>query len=79
VTPVQLRRRFLLSTTAGTKGDASEGELPMSNYIVRTTADAIGHGTLRSGILYANAHPGTTISFASDLAHHTITLNSAAA
>jgi hypothetical protein len=45
-------------------------------YIVGTTVDAIGFGTLRSAILYADAHPGTTIEFAHSLAHQTITLAS---
>jgi hypothetical protein len=34
---------------------------------------ASGLGSLRSRILHANAHPGTTIKFAHSLAHQTIT------
>ena len=45
------------------------------SYVVTTTADTAGVGTLRSAILYANAHPGTTIKFAADLAFLTITLS----
>jgi hypothetical protein len=32
------------------------------SYVVTTTADAIGLGTLRSAILFADAHPGTIIT-----------------
>src|SRR6516165_12018667 len=46
------------------------------SYIVKSATDTKGHGTLRSAILYADAHPGTIITFASKLAHHTITLAS---
>ena len=44
------------------------------SYVVRSAADTTAPHTLRSAILYANAHPGTTITFAATLAHHTITL-----
>jgi hypothetical protein len=46
------------------------------SYVVTTTADAIRLGTLRSAILFADAHPGTIITFAKNLAHHKITLSS---
>jgi hypothetical protein len=45
------------------------------SYVVTTTLDGLGVGTLRVAILYANAHPGTKITFAPKLAHHTITLS----
>ena len=45
------------------------------HYAVTSAADTTAHGTLRSAILFANAHPGTTIAFAAKLAHHTITLS----
>jgi hypothetical protein len=48
--------------------------MSLHSYIVTSAADTTGHGTLRSAILYANGHPGTTITFAANLAHHTITL-----
>jgi hypothetical protein len=52
------------------------GETSMAHhsYIVRSAADTTAPHTLRSAILYANAHPGTTITFAATLDHHTITL-----
>jgi hypothetical protein len=50
--------------------------MSLHSYVVTTVVDGIGQGSLRSAILYANAHPGTTIKFASNLAHHTITLSS---
>ena len=34
------------------------------HYVVTSAADTTAHGTLRSAILYANAHPGTIITFA---------------
>jgi hypothetical protein len=47
----------------------------MPHYVVRSVADTTAHGTLRSAILFANAHPGTTITFAAKLAYHTIRLS----
>jgi hypothetical protein len=47
-----------------------------NNYVVTSAADDTSQGTLRSAILFANTHPGTTISFVSDLAFSTITLSS---
>jgi mRNA interferase RelE/StbE len=44
--------------------------------MVTSSADTTKHGTLRSAILYANAHAGTTITFASNLAPHIIRLSS---
>jgi hypothetical protein len=49
--------------------------MSLHSYVVTSAADTSGHGTLRSAILYANAHPGTTITFAAKLAHHTIALS----
>src|SRR5689334_16372145 len=46
------------------------------SYFVTSTLDTTSQGTLHSAILYANAHPGTTIKFASFLAHQFITLSS---
>ena len=46
------------------------------SYVVTSAGDTTAHGTLRSAIHFANAHPGTTITFAAKLAHHTITLSS---
>src|SRR6516162_7354194 len=48
--------------------------MSLHSYVVTSAADTTGHGTLRSAIRYANAHPGTTITFAATLSHHTITL-----
>jgi hypothetical protein len=48
--------------------------MPHHSYVVTAAADTTTRGTLRSAILFANAHPGTTITFAAKLAHHTITL-----
>jgi hypothetical protein len=45
------------------------------SYVVTSTRDTAAHGTLRSAITFANAHPGTTITFAPDLAYLTITLS----
>jgi hypothetical protein len=45
------------------------------SYVVTSAADTSSHGTLRSAILYADAHPGTKITFAATLAHHTIKLS----
>jgi hypothetical protein len=50
--------------------------MSLHSYVVTSAADTTGHGTLRSAILFANAHAGTTITFAARLAHHTITLSS---
>ena len=49
--------------------------MPHHSYVVTSAADTIAHGTLRSAIIFANAHPGTTITFAHKLAHHAITLS----
>ena len=49
--------------------------MPHRPYVVKSTADTTTRGTLRSAILFANDHPGTTITFAARLAHHTITLS----
>ena len=49
--------------------------MPHHHYVVTSAADTKSHGSLRSAILYANAHPGTKITFAATLAHHTITLS----
>ena len=49
--------------------------MSLHSYVVTSAADTTGHGTLRSAILFANAHAGTTITFAQKLAHHTITLS----
>ena len=46
------------------------------SYLVTSTTDNNHRGSLRSAIHYANAHSGTKITFASKLAHHTITLAS---
>ena len=45
------------------------------SYLVKSAADTTAQGTLRSAILFANANPGTTITFAPKLAHRTITLS----
>jgi hypothetical protein len=43
---------------------------------VTSTADTTDAGTLRSAIIYANAHPGTVITFSNSIANSTITLTS---
>src|SRR6516225_4815833 len=45
-------------------------------YIVTSNADDGSTGTLRAAIMYANANPGTTISFDSMLTGATVTLTS---
>src|SRR3974390_1444597 len=50
--------------------------MPHHSYLVKSAIDTTGHGTLRSAIHFADAHPGTIITFAKNLAHHTITLSS---
>jgi hypothetical protein len=50
--------------------------MPHPSYVVTSVADTTKHWTLRSAINFANAHPGTTITFAGKLADHTITLRS---
>jgi hypothetical protein len=47
-----------------------------NSYVVASTGDDISQGTLRSAILFANTHPGTTINFSSDLGLSTIVLSS---
>jgi hypothetical protein len=49
--------------------------MPHRSYVVTSLADTTAHGTLRSAIIFANAHPGTTVTFAHKIAHHTITLS----
>jgi len=44
-------------------------------YVVKSAGDTLDQGTLRSAIIYANTHPGTTITFAAQLAHQIITLS----
>ena len=46
------------------------------SYVVTSAADTTKHGTLRSAINFANHHPGTIITFAGNLAQHTIRLRS---
>jgi hypothetical protein len=46
-----------------------------SSFVVTSSADS-GPESLRAAILFANAHPGTTITFADNLGNHTITLAS---
>ena len=50
--------------------------MPHHSYLVKSATDTTGHGTLRSAIHFADAHPGTIITFAKNLAHHKITLSS---
>src|SRR6516225_207405 len=50
--------------------------MPPDTYIVTSIADDGSTGTLRAAIMYANANPGTTISFDSMLTGATITLTS---
>src|SRR6516225_8623257 len=49
--------------------------MPQKSFVVTSAADS-GRETLRAAIIFANALPGTTITFAPTLANHTITLKS---
>ena len=57
-------------STAVTVGPATP------TYVVTSTADTTDAGTLRSAIVYANAHAGTVITFSNAIANSTITLTS---
>jgi hypothetical protein len=46
----------------------------MPTYVVTSNADDGSNGTLRAAIVYANANPGTTITFSDGIAGQTITL-----
>jgi autotransporter-associated beta strand protein len=48
----------------------------LSAYVVTSTADTTAAGTLRSAIAFANANPGTDITFSNAIANQTITLTS---
>ena len=48
----------------------------MANYLVTSTVDSGDAGTLRAAIAFANANPGTTITFDAAIAGQTITLTS---
>jgi hypothetical protein len=53
--------------------------MSLHSYVVTSAAETTGHGTLRSAIRFANAHPGTTITFASRLAEFAAVRSPAAA